>query len=75
MLLRFSGPERAPPIPNLAGVGRSGWDILGVDEENCMPILGLDLTGGRVPNNEQNALLSDEAKDFMAYLAHEFPDK
>lgn len=40
-----------------------------------MPILGLDLTGGRVPNNEQNALLSDEAKDFMAYLAHEFPDK
>lgn len=28
----------------------------------------------QVPNNEQNALLSDEAKRFMAILAREFPD-
>ena len=70
-----TGPERAPPILNLAGAGRAGWDILGVDEENCQPLFALDLTGGRVPGNEQNALLSDEAKQFMAHLATEFPDK
>jgi hypothetical protein len=28
----------------------------------------------QVPNNEKNALLSDEAKSFMAVLAKEFPD-
>ena len=28
----------------------------------------------QVPNNERNALLSDEAKSFMAVLAKEFPD-
>ena len=122
-----------PPLPNLAGQGRSGWQLLGVDEDNCQPVsplsgilsspqtapallasqvflrwmggaagayqtsplfaifskfeltsgllpsllqlFALDLTGGRVPNNEQNALLSDEAKTFMAYLAGLDPER
>jgi hypothetical protein len=33
---------------NLAGTGRAGWQLLGVDEEYGTPVMALDMTGGQV---------------------------
>lgn len=41
---------------------------------SCQRVLRRRCGHLQVPNNEKNALLSDEAKSFMAVLAKEFPD-
>ena len=40
---------------NLAGTGRAGWQLLGVDEEFATPVMALDMTGGQVRSQEANA--------------------
>ena len=47
-VVETAGPERAPPMRNLAGAGRAGWQLLGVDEEYGTPVMALDMTGGQV---------------------------
>ena len=44
----LAAPEREPPMRNLAGTGRAGWQLLGVDEEYGTPVMALDMTGGQV---------------------------
>ena len=47
----------------------SGWCKVEEDEESGEELWELDLTGGRVPDNENNALLSREAKTLMVWMA------
>ena len=46
---------------NLAGTGRAGWQLLGVDEEYGTPVMALDMTGGQVniPNTTEHYTLTD----------------
>ncbi len=61
---------QAFPI-NHAGEHSSGWQLYDVDDENTIVWWMLDLTGGRVPENEKNAQLSDDVKHFMYRLNKE----
>lgn len=70
-----AGDPPEPPLHNEVGEQQAGWELWGYDEDNFQMLLALDLTGGKVPDNEQNALLSDEAKEYMAYLHECFPDQ
>lgn len=56
---------------NHAGEHSSGWQLYDVDEENTIVWWLLDLAGGRVPENEKNAQLSDHVKHFMYRLSKE----
>lgn len=45
-----------------------GWKIAGVDDERHVVWWVLDLTGGRIPWADRNALLSGRAKYYMYRL-------
>ena len=52
----------------MAGMHNPGWKIRNVDDENYVVWWVLDLTGGRIPWQDRNALLSDRAKYYMYRL-------
>ncbi len=73
-----------PPVVSLASKGQSGWEVLhveeysedaraeggeAVNEPQDRVVWGLDFTNGVTPNNQCNALLSEEAKDTI-YAYH-----
>lgn len=75
--LEFAVPEPGPGprVYNEAGRDRPGWQIYGLDEKNVHLVMGLDTTGGQVADNDKNALLSDEAKDYMAWMHRVYPEE
>lgn len=56
---------------NLAGEHSSGWEVFDVDEENTTIWWVLDMAGGRVPEQDRNALLHEGTKRFMYRLNKE----
>ena len=72
LIEHFRDEDAERPVKiNHAGEHSSGWQLYDVDDENTIVWWLLDLTGGRVPDNEKNAQLSDHAKHFMYRLNKE----